>query len=529
LAVISVQLIAGEKILAVFPSDVKSHFNLGRVVLRELANRGHEITFVSQFTLRHKHENITAVKLAGVKESLADKGIVEENYLTARFERSKIDSLTNLINGATALVDYTLEYRVITSILEKEDKYDLLIIDMHLTDALLGLAYYWDIPSVVLCSSGTNKWANEMVGNPHNPSYNPNIFLGYTDKMSMKQRLLNSLVSAFEKITYNYMYLPAQDMVYKRIFQRLLPGRTLPPLIDLIHNVSLVLVNSHPIFQYPRPIVPNMVQVGGLHINNDNSETIAQEIFDYVQAAPEGVIYISLGSQVKSHHLPIEQLSAFVKVFAGYMGKMRIIWKWENATLIDHPNNVIVGPTAPQQALLAHENVKLFITNGGLMSLMEAVYFETPVIVIPIFGDQDFNGAQVERNGYGRVMNLQNLTEESIQEAVTDVLTNDKYLTNVKRLSKLFKDNPIDPLEHALYSIEYVLRTNGAKHLRSAALDLSMWSQSLIDVSLIIAVGILLIIAVPSMIICILLRKNNATPKVTEKKNVLIKKMKKNQ
>lgn len=86
------------------------------------------------------------------------------------------------------------------------------------------------------------------------------------------------------------MYLPAQEMVYKRFFEPLLPGRSLPPLIDLIHNVSLVLVNTHPIFQHPRPIVPNMVQVGGLHINNDNSDTIAMEIFDYVQAAPAGLL-----------------------------------------------------------------------------------------------------------------------------------------------------------------------------------------------------------------------------------------------
>lgn len=211
------------------------------------------------------------------------------------------------------------------------------------------------------------------------------------------------------------MYLPAQDMVYQRVFKPFLPGTSLPPIIDLIHNVSLVLVNTHPIFQYPRPVVPNMVQgmsyspslqnsnamkftqrvalvhykrtgcsharanniiwdcirtrvwiaigqllyinepfpylVGGLHINS-SSETIAQEIFDYVEAAPEGVIYISLGSQVKSHDLPIEQISALVKVFETYVGKMRIIWKWENATLIDHPYNVIVGPTVPQQALL---------------------------------------------------------------------------------------------------------------------------------------------------------------------------------
>lgn len=41
-----------------------------------------------------------------------------------------------------------------------------------------------------------------MVGNPHNPAYNPSIFLGYTDKMSLKERLVNALASAFEKITY---------------------------------------------------------------------------------------------------------------------------------------------------------------------------------------------------------------------------------------------------------------------------------------------------------------------------------------
>lgn len=64
------------------------------------------------------------------------------------------------------------------------------------------LAYYWQIPAVVLCSTSTNKWTNEMVGNPHNPAYNPSIFLGYTDTMSLKERLINALASAFEKITY---------------------------------------------------------------------------------------------------------------------------------------------------------------------------------------------------------------------------------------------------------------------------------------------------------------------------------------
>lgn len=88
--------------------------------------------------MREKHENIDEVRLAGAKESLASKGLEEENHLTARYERSKIDSLTNLINRATALVDYTLEYPVLMDIVQNKDEYDLLIIDMYLTDALLG-------------------------------------------------------------------------------------------------------------------------------------------------------------------------------------------------------------------------------------------------------------------------------------------------------------------------------------------------------------------------------------------------------
>lgn len=88
--------------------------------------------------MRDKHANISEIKIAGVKEALAIKGLEEENHLTTRYERSKIDSLTHLINRATALVEYTLDYPVILDIVQNKDEYDLLIIDMHLTDALLG-------------------------------------------------------------------------------------------------------------------------------------------------------------------------------------------------------------------------------------------------------------------------------------------------------------------------------------------------------------------------------------------------------
>lgn len=151
------------------------------------------------------------------------------------------------------------------------------------------------------------------------------------------------------------------------------------------------------------------------------------------------------------------------------------------------------------------------------MSILEAVNANVPIIGIPIYGDQYFNVAQAEKNGLGVRLDFGNLTAESITEAIDEVLGQTSYPENAERLGRLFRDNAIDPLENAIYHIEYVLRTGGAPHLRSAAVDLSLWQQSLVDVSLIITAGILLILAVPSIFICLVLRKTNSTVAISDK------------
>ena len=157
------------------------------------------------------------------------------------------------------------------------------------------------------------------------------------------------------------MYIPSQDAIYHRYFQNKLPkNEELPPLIDLIHNVSLVLLNSHPAIQYPRPHVPNMIQVGGMHINNTQNTRLSEHIDDYITAAPNGVIYMNLGSVIKSCDLPNEQIMAFIKTFEQYVGKMRIIWKWENATMTNQPSNVIIGNWMPQELVLGKNKKNMF-------------------------------------------------------------------------------------------------------------------------------------------------------------------------
>lgn len=309
------------------------------------------------------------------------------------------------------------------------------------------------------------------------------------------------------------MYLPSQEIIYKRYFGTNQPAdKPLPPLADLIHNVSLILLNSHTAMQYPRPTSPNMLHVGGMHLagNKTSRTTLSDDINEYIAAAPDGVIYMSLGSAVRSCDLPAEKIEAFVKVFAKYVGKMRVIWKWENATLINHPRNVIVGYQLPQEAILAHPNVRLFITNGGSLSMFEAMHAAVPIVGIPIHGDQYFNVAQAVRNGLGSSLDYTNITEASVETVIEHVLNTARYRENAVRMRDLLNDNPIAPLDSAIYGIEYVLRTNGARHLRSPAVDLSLLQQNLFDVALLIIAGVLLILAIPSLFICFFLRRSNA-------------------
>lgn len=68
--------------------------------------------------------------------------------------------------------------------------------------------------------------------------------------------------------------------------------------------------------------------------------------------------------------------------------------------------------------------MKAFITHGGLLSTTEAIYYDVPFIGIPGFGDQAANVALAVREGYGIHLSIKDLNEESISQAITEILRN---------------------------------------------------------------------------------------------------------
>lgn len=107
-------------------------------------------------------------------------------------------------------------------------------------------------------------------------------------------------------------------------------------------------------------------------------ESLPKDLDDFVSGAEHGFILFSLGSIVKGHNMPEATRKAFIKVFSNL--KQRVVWKWDLDTMPDLPDNVKLVKWVPQQDLLAHKNIRLFITHGGLLSTQEAVYHGIPLI-----------------------------------------------------------------------------------------------------------------------------------------------------
>ncbi|XP_076271252.1 UDP-glycosyltransferase UGT5-like [Rhynchophorus ferrugineus] len=207
-----------------------------------------------------------------------------------------------------------------------------------------------------------------------------------------------------------------------------------------------------------------MVEIGGFHI--DPPKKLPKDIQTILDGAKNGVIFFSMGSHVKSSDFSEEKRKIFLNVFKKL--DQIVLWKFEDDNLPGKPDNVHIRKWLPQMDLLAHPNIRLFITHGGYGSLQETIYHGVPVLTIPCFADQYNNAYLAVQLGYALKLsyNDKNFNEDTLYDLIQELLNNPQYRENAKTRSRLFHDRPMKPLDTAIYWIEYAIRNKGAPHLK---------------------------------------------------------------
>lgn len=272
-------------------------------------------------------------------------------------------------------------------------------------------------------------------------------------------------------------------------------------LADSFDHASLRLVNSDFSIDYPAPIEPDTVLVGGFSVEKPPS-LLSADLESFVNGSGDhGVIVVNFGTIVKSFS------ADWTMFFAGVFERLpqRVVWRHSGGGGGGGGANVTLSPNVklvrwmPQASLLAHPRTRLFISHCGLNSVFEAASFAVPLIALPLSGDQ-FNQA-VRVTDYlemGVALDIHSVTKESLLAAVEQVLNDPKYARNAKEAAGRIADQPLSATEKITFWIDYVIRHRGARHLRSDALRLPWYQYLCLDVAVCLTA-----LAVLSVVVCV--------------------------
>ncbi|XP_055910483.1 UDP-glycosyltransferase UGT5-like [Eupeodes corollae] len=478
------------KILGIFPSMLKSHFFVGNSLMKGLAEKGHEVTMISPFPEKIKLKNYRDIVTPNILNIFKDH---TNNTISLR-DNNFVESLKEVYTLGMIISNSTLSESSVQELLASREKFDVVVCEVFVTDALFGIAEHFNAPLIGVSTFGARLWNTDLVGSPTPLSYMPSDFLPHSQHMTLYQRIENLIYNSVDYYLYTFHHLPIQEDLFRRYFPNSKQG-----LDKVRKNTALVLLNSHVSLGKPRPYMPNMIEVGGMHINRKhNSSALPSEVKKFLDEAKDGAIYFSMGSGLKSSSIPKEKRDAILATFKSL--KQRVLWKFEDKSLPVKSDNLFISDWFPQQEILAHPNVKIFITHGGLLSTLESIYVGKPIIGIPMFGDQFMNMGRSVSEGYGIALDYKKLNRQTFSAAINEMLINPKYAKKSQVVSKRYRDQPLEPMELATYWVEYIARHKGASHLHCAGQDLSFIEYHNIDAILVVFVVILTVVLLISFI-----------------------------
>ncbi|KAL0979601.1 hypothetical protein UPYG_G00187140 [Umbra pygmaea] len=272
--------------------------------------------------------------------------------------------------------------------------------------------------------------------------------------------------------------------------------------MTLFQAADIWLMKNDFTFEFPRPTMPNVVYMGGFQCKP--SKPLPQDMEDFVQSSGEhGVIVMSLGTFVGQ--LPEDIVEEIAAAFAQLPQK--VVWRHTGKRPTTIGNNTLLVDWFPQNDILGHPKTRAFVAHGGTNGVQEAIYHGVPIVGLPLIFDQHDNLNRMRVKGVAKIVDIATIDRVIFLEAVKTVLYEPSYRDNMQTLSRLHRDQPIKPLDSAIFWIEFVIRNKGAAHLRTDSYKMSWFSYHSIDVIVTLLAIMLLIILVGILVLRILLRK----------------------
>lgn len=327
-------------ILMVFPAPSYSHTIAARVITNALAERGHTVTILTTDARPMNHQNITHIDLSFSYQ------LWNDGFDFVSYKENGI-GIENMIESFAHTIFHVLELQLSSNGVQDLIKQrNNMTFDLVIVESMGFLPYHTFAEIFKAPLMGFNSFDAPMdfhisQGNYVNPfvvneaALFPNIEqLSFFDRWDVIKRLA--------KVAYTVVIKPDLLNRYKYLLRKYFPMSESSPQ-ELLDRVEFLMVNTHPALGFVRPLVPTTIQLGFIHI--EKAKPLPNDLQRYLDSSKNGVIYMSLGSNVKASKLNPKYVNTFLKVFQSL--EYDVIWKWETNEMENKPDNVLLSKWLP--------------------------------------------------------------------------------------------------------------------------------------------------------------------------------------
>ncbi|CAI9172063.1 unnamed protein product [Rangifer tarandus platyrhynchus] len=469
----------------VWPVDFSHWINL-KVILEELHLRGHEITvLVPSQSLLIDHTkvpyNVEILQLLVTKETFMEK--LKTILYEASFNVSKFSWWEMQIKLANIGRKFLLTFKRVcdSAVTNKEllSRLQVAKFDVCIADPLIFcgelVAELLNIPFIYTFRVFYGNFIERLCAwLPMPSSYVPGITSRLTDNMTFIQRLENWLLYTVNDVKI-YLSFNISDS-FPSIILHFYSGKP-TTICEIMGKADMWLFRSYWDFEFPQPYLPNTEFVGGLHCKP--AKPLPKELEEFVQSSgKDGVVVFTLGSMIRN--LSEEKSNVIASALAQIPQK--ILWRYIGKKPETLGDNTRLYKWILRNDLLGHPKTRAFVSHCGTNGIYEAIYHGVPIVGIPMFGDQRVNIAHLKAKGAAVAVDLRRMTSADLLNALKAVINNPLYKENAMKLSRIHHDQPVKPLDRAVFWVEFIMCHKGAKHLRPAFRDLTWYQHHSLDV-----------------------------------------------
>jgi glucuronosyltransferase len=269
---ISSTFVNSENILVLSFFSAKSHKLIFEPLYMALAERGHNLTVVSPIKSSypaHLHmREINGPDVHQVMPLLTKNGSLlmslskaPPDFFYSRATGFRIVAPINptLIPYLAKQCELYYEMAEVKDLLKQ--KFDLVFVSSHMNECAYGMVHKLNTSFIFVHPLSMEHYKSVFSGLRSPPSYVPVYKVPWShDRMGILQRSLNFMAYHYLNVLYDWIYLPEMESVYRAFL-----GEDVPPARDIEKNASLVLMNGHFSLVGPRPKLPVLIDVGGIH------------------------------------------------------------------------------------------------------------------------------------------------------------------------------------------------------------------------------------------------------------------------